>query len=148
MRVVLLKTVNKLGKEGEIKNVADGYARNFLFTQGLAAPADAKTVTQMEARKKIKEKKQQSEKDKYLAIQKKLAGKEVKITAKVSEGGKLFGAVRPEEIISAIHQQLDLEIDPKYIVMEKPIKEVGEHAVVIKFSPQIKAEIKIRVVEK
>lgn len=143
-----MKNVNKVGKEGEIKNVADGYARNFLFPQKLAVLADTGAIAKLEVQKRAESKKQQSEKDKYLAMQKKLAGKEVKISAKVSEGGKLFGAVKSEEISSALHQQFSVEIDPKHIIIEKPIKEVGEHSVIIKFSPQIEIGVKVRVVGK
>lgn len=147
MKVIFLKNVNKVGKEGEIKEVANGYARNFLFPQKLAILADASAVVKIEAKRRMESKKEQSGKDKYTAIAEKLTGKEIKISAKISEGGKLFGAIKPQEIVSAIHHQFDVEIEPKYVVIEKPIKEVGEHKVKIKTSQNIEFIIKIRITE-
>ena len=147
MKVIFLKNVNKVGREGEIKEVADGYARNFLFPQKLAVLGDASTIAKFEAKKRVESKKEQSGKDKYTAIARKLTGKEIKISAKISEGGKLFGAIKAEEIASTIRKQFNIEIDPRYIFIEKPIKEVGEHEVEIKTPQNIKFIIKIRITE-
>ena len=104
-------------------------------------------MLKIKTKKRAESKKEQSGKDRYVAISKKLTGKEIKILAKVSEGGKLFGAIKAQEIVGAIHQQFNVGIDPKYIVIEKPIKEVGEHEVKIKTPQNIEFIIKIRIIE-
>ena len=109
--------------------------------------ADASAIAKIGAKRMVESKKEQSGKDKYVAIFKKLAGKKIKISSKISEGGKLFGAIKAQEIVSAIHQQFNIEINPKYIVIEKSIKEVGEHEVKIKTPQNIEFIIKIRITE-
>jgi large subunit ribosomal protein L9 len=143
MKVVLLKKVDKLGEKGEIKEVADGYARNFLIAQGLAQPATENIVKQVkenlekikeEGEKKLEEAKEIIEgiKDKTFSIKKK------------AEKGKLFGSVKEKEIVDLINKK---GITEKNIIFPKPIKEIGEFDVEIKISDKVKTKIKLEVKE-
>ncbi|MDD5043080.1 MAG: 50S ribosomal protein L9 [Patescibacteria group bacterium] len=145
MKIILLKDVSKLGKEGEVKEVAEGYGRNFLLPNNLAVLADAKALAVAEIKMKAKNRREQGEKDRFVAIKNKIANREVKVEGKISQGGKLFAAVKPSEISSALKQQLGAEVGPDFIIIKKPIKEAGEHSVEIKFTPEIFFNIKIRI---
>jgi large subunit ribosomal protein L9 len=143
MKVVLLKKVEKLGDKGEIKEVADGYARNFLIAQGLAQPATEKIVKQVkenldkikkEGEKKIEEAKKVIDeiKDKTFSIKKK------------AEKGKLFEAVKEKDVAKLINKK---GITEKNITIPNPIKKAGQYEIEIKISDKIKTKIKLEVEE-
>ena len=146
MKVVLLQEVKKLGKKGDILEVADGYARNFLLPKKLAAPATADTLNQLQQQKAAvaDRQKRQLEEAKLLASQ--LAKIEVKVAAKAGEGGKLFGAVTTKDVADAAKAQHGLELDRRKMDIPEPIKNLGPAAVVLKLHPEVTTEIKIQVV--
>ncbi len=140
MKLVLIKDIKNVGRRGEIKEVADGYARNFLIPNGLAKPATRlvqERITQIIQAET--EQKQEQEKKKKELIQK-IAKKKIVIKSK-AEKGKLFGAITPKMIIDQIKKEGLGEVEEKVIKIEKPIKEVGEYSIKLKFSESLKTEI-------
>ncbi len=142
MKIVLLQDVKKIGKVGEVANVADGYARNFLFPQKLAEIATEKALAEVKKNEKQKireEKEKQAEREKII---KKISGKKIIIKTK-GEDGKLFGSVGVKEISEAIGNGVKAE----NIVLDKPIKKVGEQEITIKFAGGMKAKITLLIEE-
>jgi len=141
MKIVLLKDVEKLGKLGDIKDVSDGYAKNFLFPKGLAGLATSKLLGQIEVKKKEAENKIQKE----LAIIKdqadKINGIEVRVPLKIGEDGKSFGSVTVTKIISAV-KKAGFDIDKSRIDLKDSIKTLGSHNVRLDFGHGIEATIK------
>ncbi len=132
MKVVLLKGVAKIGKINDIKEVSDGYALNFLIPKKLAKTATDSAINtaikikaQEEAQKKI-------QKDLLLKNFDDIKGVKISITVKANEKGHLFSGIHKEEIIKALKEQTRLDIDPEYLILEHPIKEVGEHRIEVK----------------
>ncbi len=146
MKVILLQEVKKLGKKGEIMEVAEGYARNFLLPKKLAAPATADTLNQLQQQKSAAadRQKRQLEEAKLLAAQ--LGQIEVKVKAKAGEGGKLFGAVTTKDIADAAKIQHGVELDRRKMEITDPIKNLGQTSVVMKIHPEVTAEIKVQVI--
>lgn len=145
MKVVFLQDVKGQGKLGEIKEVSDGYARNFLIPKGLAVEATKTRIKEIEERNEKQRKTQERERNEALKLQQILNGKSVTIKARTGTGDKLFGAVTPKEIADTIQQQLKISIDRKKIELPEPIKHIGEYPVKIKVYPSIQAEIKVIV---
>ena len=146
MKVILLQEVKKLGKKGEIMELAEGYARNFLLPKKLAAPATADTLNQLQQQKSAAadRQKRQLEEAKLLAAQ--LGQIEVKVKAKAGEGGKLFGAVTTKDIADAAKIQHGVELDRRKMEITDPIKNLGQTSVVMKIHPEVTAEIKVQVI--
>ena len=146
MKVVLLQDVKKLGKKGEIMEVAEGYARNFLMPQNLAAQATKDTLNQLQQQKSaaVDRQKRQLEEAKLLAAQ--LGTIEVKVVAKAGEGGRLFGAITTKDIADAAKAQHGVELDRRKMEFSDPIKNLGSATVVVKIHPEVTAEIKIQVI--
>lgn len=146
MKIVLLQDVKKLGKKGELMEVAEGYARNFLIPQKLAAQATTDTLNQLQQQKNAiaDKQKRQLEEAKLLAAQ--LTKLEVTVAAKAGEGGKLFGAVTTKDIADAAKKQHKLELDRRKMEMIEPIKNLGPATVQVKLHPEVTVEIKIIVI--
>lgn len=146
MKVILLKNVEKLGKMGEVKEVADGYARNFLIPRGLAELATEKALAKIEEIKKATARKAELELKKFQELAEKLEGIEIVVKAKVGEGGKLYGSVTEEQIAQKLKEK-GFEIKKGQIKLEKPIKEVGGHEVMVQLNHGLEARIYVMVVE-
>lgn len=145
MKVILTQDVKNLGRKGDIKEVADGYARNFLLPKGLAVEATYGKIKETEEKKKSMEKQKKKELEQAEDIKAKLHGKSLNIKVKVGESNKLFGAVTPKEIAEVIAKDLGINIDKKKIEIAEPIKHLGEYEVKIKIYPGVQAEIKLIV---
>lgn len=147
MKVILLQDVKSLGKKGEIVNVNDGYARNFILPKKYGVEANNKNLNDLKLQKDNEAKiaKEQLEAAKELAEELK-AGK-VELAIKVGEGGKTFGSVSSKEIAVAVKEQMKLEIDKKKIQLKEAIKTLGTHNVPIKLHPKVTAELKVVVKE-
>lgn len=148
MKVVLKQMVPKLGKEGQVVNVADGYARNFLFPRGLAALAHKGELTRLERlQKKIES---DLEKTRLSAgeLGEKLNGLTVRVTGNTAKGQtKLFGAITSTDISNAIKETIGLEIDRHKIVLLHPIKRIGVYEVAVDLHRDVDAVIKVEVAD-
>ncbi|MBT1247420.1 MULTISPECIES: 50S ribosomal protein L9 [unclassified Thermosipho (in: thermotogales)] len=147
MKVVLLRDVPKIGKKGEIKNVSDGYARNFLIPKGLALEATPKVLKRLEDERKKAEEEKAKKKKENEEILKNLQKYFYKILVKAGESGKLFGALTSSDIADAILKFSGIKIDKKHIILDKPIKNVGIYDILIKFPEGVSGKIKVEVVQ-
>lgn len=146
MKVVLLQDVKGHGKKGELCNVSDGYARNFLFPKKLAVDADNAALNELRNREEAAAHHKQEEIDAANALAAKLDGKTVEIKAKAGAGGKLFGSVTSKEIAKEIADTLGLQIDRKKMSVAD-IKNFGEYTAEIKLYKGISAKITVKVTE-
>jgi len=146
MRVILLKDVENLGKKYEVKEVKNGYARNFLIPQGLAKPATEEAIIWLEAQKEIEVKKAEEELKKIQEKATVIDGQELIIPVKMGEEGQLFESITPQKISEKL-KELGFEIKKTQIDLKEPIKELGEFPIKIRFEHNLEAEIKVIVVE-
>jgi len=144
MKVLLLQDVKAQGKKGQIINVSDGYANNFLFKKGLAKVATPEVIKQIEVENIRNEKHKQAEKQAARDFAEKLNGATIHIEAKKGENGKLFGSVTVHEIAEKLVSQ-GFEIDKKDISLPQPIKSVGEYELSVKVFAEITAKINVIV---
>ena len=147
MKVIFNTDVKGQGKKGEMKEVSDGYARNYLLPRNLAAAATTDNINALKLKEKAKA--AQLAKDKALAEEnaKKLSGVQVVIRAKAGSGGKLFGAVTSQEISNALAEQCGIEVEKNKIVQAEPIKTFGSYSVKAKLGFEISGSINVLVVE-
>ncbi|MGR6837303.1 50S ribosomal protein L9 [Syntrophomonas erecta] len=145
MKVIFLEDVKGKGKQGEIKEVADGYARNYLLPKGLAVEATQTRVKENQEKKRRKQKQQEKEKTEALELKKKLEGKSIRIKARTGGGDKLFGAVTAKEIADTINEQLGIQIDKKKVDFKDPIKHLGQYKIKLKIYPAIQTDIMVIV---
>lgn len=147
MKVILLKDVKGSGKAGDILNVADGYARNFLIARGFACEANAKNLNELEGKKASKQHKLEVEKADNEKIAEKLKDKTIEIKAKAGQGGRLFGAVTALSISEKIKELYGIEIDKKKISTNGEIKSYGDFNAAVKLSQGVNFSIKVKVLE-
>jgi len=146
MKVLLTENVSKLGKAGEIVNVADGYAKNYLIPKKLGIPATKEVLLQWESQKAARERRQQIQAAEAKELAKELAKKTFTVAEKAGENGKLFGAVTTQDIADALKDQFDLDIDKKKIVIPEEIKALGDYTVQVKLYQDAVADIRMTVV--
>ena len=147
MKVILKADVKGKGKKGQMIEVAEGYARNFLLPKGLAALATADAINTMRLQEKAKAKADAEAKAAATEIAEKLKGLQVKVSYKGGEGGKLFGAVTGREISAALKEQHGLDIDSKKLVLDEPIKSFGSYQVKAKLGFEISGTVYVIVTE-
>lgn len=147
MKVILQQDMKGQGKKGQLVEVSDGYARNFLLPKKLAVPATAENVNTMKQQEKARLAQQAAEKAEAQALAKKLEGLSVTISAKAGEGGRLFGAVTAKEISEALSAQHGLNIAKTKIVMDEPIKACGGYQYKAKLGYEVVGTLKVNVVE-
>jgi len=147
MRVILLKDVPGTGRKNEIKEVADGFARNFLLKKNLAKPATENTVKKLEEEKARYKKKMARE----IKLSKKIIGRidreTVTVKAKPNKNDVLYAAVSGLDVARAVKAAFNLEIGPNQVVFEKPIKELGEYTVTIEMGQGLEAELYLIITE-
>ena len=146
MKVILKQDVKGQGKKGELVNVSDGYARNFLFPRGLAVEADAQAMNDLKNREEAAKYRDDMEKKSAQAAAGLLTGKTLKLTAKAGQGGRLFGSVTTKEVAEELKKQFGLDIDKRKIAMAD-IKAYGSYEAEIKFSHGITAKLTVIVSE-
>jgi len=146
MRVILLKDIENLGKKYEIKEVANGYARNFLIPRGLAKKATKEALKWLKIQKEIEIKKAEEELKKFQALASAIDGQEIIIPVKIGEEGQLFESIASQKIFEKL-KELGFEVKKSQIDLLEPIKELGEFPVKIHFEHNLEAEIKVIVVE-
>lgn len=147
MKVILKAEVKGKGKKGQMIEVAEGYARNFLMPKGLAVLATADAMNTMRLQEKAKAKADAEAKAAATEIAEKLKGLQVKVPSKGGEGGKLFGAVTGREIAAALKEQHGVDIDSKKLVLDEPIKSFGSYEVKAKLGFEISGTVYVIVTE-
>ena len=147
MKVILLENVKSLGKKGEIVNVNDGYARNFILPKKLGVEATGKNLNDLKLQKNNEKKVAQENLDAAKELAAELSAGKVELAIKVGEGGRTFGSVSSKEIAVAVKDQMQLDIDKKQIQLTESIKSLGTHIVTVKLHPEVSAELKVVVKE-
>lgn len=147
MKVILLEDVKSLGKKGQIVNVNDGYARNFILPKKLGVEANNKNLNDLKLQKQNQEKVAQENLDAAKALAEKLGAAKVELKIKTGEGGRVFGSVSSKEIAVAVKEQLGYDIDKKKIQLKDAIKGLGTHTVPVKLHPKVTAELSVHVSE-
>lgn len=145
MKVILLSELKGKGGEGDVVEVARGFANNYLLPQGIAIKATPGNLKQLEMRRKNIAKREETRIADAEALKAKLDSIKVKVDAKVGEEGVLFGSVTPQMIADAVQAQFDIELDRKRVDLRAPIKVAGEHVVPVSLYREIKAELNIFV---
>ncbi len=145
MNVVFLKDVPNVAKAGEVKNVPDGYARNYLIANNLAAPATAKVISQMEAQARAHEKKQAQMEAEYRQTAEQLSKMNLIIKAKVGAKNRLFGSITGADIAKELEATAGLVVDKRKIELSEPIRELGAFDVTVKLYKDINAKLKVTV---
>lgn len=145
MKVILMKELKGKGGEGDVVEVAQGFAENYLFPQGIAIEATKGNLKQLEQRMHNIQKREATRLDNADGVKNALNEKEIVIVTKVGEEGQLFGSVTATMVAEAIQEQLGVEIDRKRVDIAKPIKTAGEHTVSVSIYREIKAEAKVNV---
>ena len=147
MKVILLENVKSLGKKGEIVNVNDGYARNFILPKKLGVEATGKNLNDLKLQKNNEKKVAQENLDAAKELAAELSAGKVELAIKVGEGGRTFGSVSSKEIAVAVKKQMDLTIDKKKVQLKEAIRTLGTHTVPVKLHPKVTAELKVVVKE-
>ncbi len=147
MKVILLQDVKALGKKGEIVNINDGYARNYILPKNLGVEANNKNLNELKLQKRKEEKIAQDHLDAAKELASKLEAGKIELSIKVGNGGRVFGSVSSKEIAQAVKEQMGLEIDKKKIQMKDPIKMPGIQNISIKLHPKVIAQLKVIVAE-
>ena len=147
MKVILKEDVKSLGKKGEIVEVSDGYARNFILKRNKGVEANAKNLNDLKLKKANDDKVAKEQYDAAKELGKKIEAGKVEMSIKTGEGGKAFGSISSKEIAAEVKTQMDLEIDKKKIVLKESIKALGTFKVQVKLHPKVTAELTVNVTE-
>lgn len=148
MKVILTKDVKGTGKKGEVKEVAVGYATNFLIKKGLAVEATPANMKKLEQDEKNKAAAEAEEKDAAIQLKDNLADLTVEVTAKSGEGGRLFGSITSKQIAEALKKEHGYKVDRRKIELDEPIRSLGYSTVPVKLHPEVSGSIKVHVSEK
>ncbi len=147
MKVILIEDVKSLGKKGQLVDVNDGYARNYILAKKLGLEATPKNLNDLKLKKANEEKVAKEIYEEAKAFGERLKEMEVNVSIKTGEGGKIFGSVSSKEIAEAAKEQLGIELDKKKMVLPSPIKALGTTIVPIKLHPKVTSELKVHVRE-
>jgi large subunit ribosomal protein L9 len=145
MQVLLLKDVEGLGRAGDVKNAAGGYAQNFLFPRKLAIPASEGTLKQAQSLREATERRRQHKMIEAKSMAARLDGQVLSFTARAGEGDRLYGSITSHDVAEALAKAAGTAIDHHYVNLEHPIKTLGEHEVPIKLAAGATATVKVRV---
>lgn len=146
MKVIFVKDIKGQAKKGDVKEVSEGYAANFLFPRGLARAATDGNMKTLENQTSAEQKRKQQEKDEAAALGKKLEEMTIELAAKSGEGGRLFGAITSKQIAEALAAK-GVKIDKRKIELGEPIRHLGVTQVPVKLHPEVKATLKVQVAE-
>ena len=147
MKVILKEDVKSLGKKGEIVNVSDGYARNFILKTGKGIEANTKNLNDLKLKKANDDKVAQEHYEAAVELGKKIEAGKIEVSIKTGEGGKAFGSVSSKEIATEVKAQMELEVDKKKVQLKDVIKALGTYEVPIKLHPKVTAKLKVVVKE-
>ena len=146
MKIVLREDVETLGHKGDLVDVADGYARNFLVPRGLAMKATRGGIAQAEAMRRNRSAREERDRGEAQELAGKITASTIVVTAHAGEGGKLFGSITSADLAEAIAQQAGAEIDRRWIQLAEPIKELGELEVPVRLHADVTASVQVEVV--
>jgi large subunit ribosomal protein L9 len=147
MKIILLQDEKKLGKKGDLIDVSDGYARNYVLPKKIGVEANAKNMNELKLQKANADKVAQEQLDEAKALAEKIEQLTVVTRIKAGAGGKSFGSVSSKEIGAALKDQHGIEVDKKKIVMQDALKNIGSYEVSIKLHPQVTAKLSVKVEE-
>ncbi len=147
MKVILLQDVKSVGKRGDVVEVSDGYAKNFIFKKKLGTPADSKNLNDLKLQKANEEKVAAENLADAQEFSKKIESRTVVVRLKAGEGGRTFGSVSSKEIAQEAKAQFDMDIDKKKIVLPEAIKAFGTFEIPVKLHPKVTATLKVKVEE-
>ncbi|QJA09792.1 50S ribosomal protein L9 [Romboutsia sp. CE17] len=148
MKVILLKDVKGTGKKGEVKEVSDGYARNFLLPKKMAVVADNTAMKELNEKNKAIENKAQKEYEAAVELGKKMEEMNIVIYSKAGEGGRLFGSITSKDIAEQLKKQHEVVVDKRKVLLEEPIRVLGSTFVEIKIHQKVVTKIRVDVKEK
>jgi len=147
LKVILLRDVPRLGKKGDIKEVADGYARNYLIPRGFAKELDEGALKSIENEMRMKIEKEERIRKKSESILKELKKRAHKITVKAGGSGKLFGSLTGNVIAEKLSELTGIDVDKRWIKLEKPLKELGRYKIEMKLPGGVKGTVEIELVK-
>jgi len=147
MKVIFTKDVKGTGKKGEIKEVSEGYARNFLLKKGVAVEATAANLNTLKNEKKKQAQQEQEEKEEAISLKDNLADLTVEIKTKAGEGGRLFGSITSKQIAEELKKQFGYKIDKRKIELAEPIRALGYTTVPVKLHHEVEGSVKVHVKE-
>ncbi|MFD1706064.1 50S ribosomal protein L9 [Siminovitchia sediminis] len=147
MKVIFLKDVKGRGKKGEVKDVAVGYAQNFLFKQGLAVEATPGNLANLKNQQKKEKKLEEQALQEAKNLKEKMEKLTVEIKAKSGEGGRLFGSITNKQVADELKKKHDIKIDRRKIEMDQPIRSLGVTKVPVKLHSEVSATLHVHVVE-
>ena len=145
MKVILQEDIKGKGKKGDIVNVSDGNARNFLLPRGKAVEANKENLAKLKEQKAAEQKRKQQEQEEFSRLAQRLSGITLTINAKAGDQDKLFGSVTSKEIVEQLKEQFDIDLDKKKVNLPEPIKHLGNFTVEVKLYPGINAQLKVNV---
>ena len=145
MKVILTHDVPNLGHAGDVKDVAVGYARNYLFREGLAVKASKGAITDFERRKVVDTRREEKMAARAEALAKRLEGITLTFEAKAGETGHLYGSITPTTIAEALEREVGEKFDRRKHILSEPLREVGKHTVSVRLSADVVAEVKVVV---
>jgi large subunit ribosomal protein L9 len=147
MKVIFLKDVKGRGKKGEIKNVADGYAHNFLLKNNYAIEANQAAISQLDGQKKKEQKLSEQELQEAKALKEKLEALTVELKAKSGEGGRLFGSITTKQVASELEKKHGIKIDKRKMELDDAIRSLGYTNIPVKIHQEVTATLKVHVTE-
>ena len=145
MKIILQKSVERLGDPGDVAEVADGYARNYLIPRGLAVKAEKGTVRHAESLKRAHAVRTSAQKGDFESLAARIIQTPVVVTARAGEEGKLFGSVTPADIAEALSAQAGVPIDRRNVHLDEPIRSIGMHEVTVHLHPEVDPVITVEV---
>jgi large subunit ribosomal protein L9 len=145
MKIILQKEVQKLGAPGDVVDVADGYARNFLIPRGLAAPASKGAVRHADRLRQTHEKRTRADLEAAQTMAERLTAVSLRVPAKAGEDGRLFGSITVQHLAEEIEKVVGAPIDRRHLIAE-PIRSIGTHEVTVHLHPQVNATVTVEVV--
>ena len=147
MKVILNEDVKSLGKKGEIVEVSDGYARNFILKRNKGVEANAKNLNDLKLKKANDDKLAQEQYEAAKELGAKIESGKIEVSITTGEGGRAFGSISSKEIATEVKSQMDLELDKKKIVLKETIKSLGTFKVPVKLHPKVTVELTVHVTE-
>ena len=146
MKIILRADVDRLGNKGDLLDVADGYARNYLLPRGLAFAATTGALAQAESMREARNRRDAADRESAEALRDRLSSTAVRIPAQSGTDGRLFGSVTAADVADAVIAQLGVELDRKRLHLDEPIRALGVHDVTLRLHPEVEAHVSVEVV--